>query len=102
MTRVQTTVLSDASARPLVLALVPAFADASGIEAADGQRLETLVAALVDFTLDRAYPQDDLGKIEVTLEADADRVRITIHDWGLPLTSAGGEVGSHSPQPPSS
>jgi serine/threonine-protein kinase RsbW len=90
---IQATVLSDASARPLVLALVPAFADASGIAADDARRLETIIAALLDFTLDHAYPDDDLGKIEVTLETDVDLVRVTVHDWGLPLTSAGGELG---------
>jgi anti-sigma regulatory factor (Ser/Thr protein kinase)/N-acetylglutamate synthase-like GNAT family acetyltransferase len=93
VSRIQVTVLSDASARPLVLALVPAFAEASGIDPDGAQRLETVVGALVDFTLDHAYPGDDLGKIEVTLEADADLVRVTVHDWGLPLTSAGGDVG---------
>lgn len=93
VSRVQATVLSDASARPLLLALVPAFADASGIAADDAQRLETVVAALVDFTLEHAYPGDDFGEVELTLEADVDLVRVTVHDWGLPLTSAGGEAG---------
>jgi N-acetylglutamate synthase-like GNAT family acetyltransferase/anti-sigma regulatory factor (Ser/Thr protein kinase) len=93
VSRVKATVLSDASARPLVLALLPAFADASGIPAEDGRRLETVVAGLVSFTLDNAYPDDDLGEIEVTLEADADVVHVTVHDWGVPLTSAGGDFG---------
>ena len=89
----QITVLSDASARPLVLALVPPFADAAGIAADDAQRLETVVGAIVSFTIHHAYPEDDRGRIEVTLEADGDLVRVTVHDWGLPLTSAGGDVG---------
>ena len=29
----------------------------------------------------------------MTLEADADVVHVTVHDWGLPLTSAGGDFG---------
>jgi GNAT superfamily N-acetyltransferase/anti-sigma regulatory factor (Ser/Thr protein kinase) len=88
---VKATVLSDASAEPLVLALLSAFATAIGIPAEDARRLDAVVAGLVSFTLDNAYPDDDLGAIEVTLEADADLVHVTVHDWGRPLTSAGGE-----------
>jgi N-acetylglutamate synthase-like GNAT family acetyltransferase len=90
---VKAIVPSDASAEPLVRALVPAFAAASGIPAVDAERLAALVAGLVAFTLDNAYPDDDLGEIEVTLEADTDLVHVTVHDWGLPLTSAGGDFG---------
>ena len=63
------TVLSDASAPSLVLALLPAFAAAAGIPAEDERRLGAVVERLVSFTLDNAYPDDDLGEIEVTLEA---------------------------------
>jgi N-acetylglutamate synthase-like GNAT family acetyltransferase/anti-sigma regulatory factor (Ser/Thr protein kinase) len=90
---VKATVLSDASAEPLVLALLSAFATAIGIPAEDARRLDAVVAGLVSFTLDNAYPDDDLGAIEVTLEADADLVHVTVHDWGRPLTSAGGDFG---------
>ena len=93
MSRVKATVLSDASAEPLVLALLPAFAAATGIPAQDARRLDRIVAGLVSFTLDNAYPDDALGEIEVTLEGDADLVHVTVHDWGLPLTSAGGDFG---------
>ena len=93
MSRVKVTVLSDASAAPLVLAVLPAFAAAAGISAEDARRLGTVVERLVRFTLDNAYPDDDFGEIEVTLEADADLVHVTVHDWGLPLTSAGGDFG---------
>jgi len=93
VSRVKATVLSDVNAKPLVLALLPAFAAATGIPAEDAWRLDTVVAGLVSFTLDNAYPDDDLGEIEVTLEADADLVHVTVHDWGLPLMSAGGELG---------
>jgi anti-sigma regulatory factor (Ser/Thr protein kinase)/N-acetylglutamate synthase-like GNAT family acetyltransferase len=93
VTRVKVNVLSDASARSLVQALVSAFAAAGGIPADDTRRLETVVAGLVEFTLDSAYPDDDLGEIHVTLEADADVVHVAVHDWGLPLTSAGGDFG---------
>jgi N-acetylglutamate synthase-like GNAT family acetyltransferase/anti-sigma regulatory factor (Ser/Thr protein kinase) len=93
VTRVKVTVLSDASARSLVQALVSAFAAASGIPADDERRLEKVVAGLVDFTLDQTYPEDDLGEIQVKLEADTDIVHVTVHDWGLPLLSAGGVFG---------
>ncbi len=74
-------------------ALVSAFAAAAGISADDARQLESVVLGLVGFTLDHAYPDDDLGEIHVTLEADADLVHVTVHDWGLPLTSAGGDFG---------
>jgi N-acetylglutamate synthase-like GNAT family acetyltransferase/anti-sigma regulatory factor (Ser/Thr protein kinase) len=75
------------------VALLHAFAAAAEIPAEDARRLDTVVAGLVSFTVDNAYPDDDLGEIEVTLEADADLVHVTVHDWGLPLTSAGGDFG---------
>ena len=87
------TVLSDASAPSLVLALVPAFAVAADIPAEDARRMGTVVARLVSFILDNAYPDDDLGEIEVTLDADDGVVHVAVHDWGLPLTSAGGDFG---------
>jgi anti-sigma regulatory factor (Ser/Thr protein kinase)/N-acetylglutamate synthase-like GNAT family acetyltransferase len=91
---VKVTVLSDASAPSLVLALIPAFADALEIPADDTRRLSAVVEQLVTFTLDHAYPDDDLGEIDVTLEAGDGSVHVGVHDWGLPLTSAGGEYGS--------
>jgi anti-sigma regulatory factor (Ser/Thr protein kinase)/N-acetylglutamate synthase-like GNAT family acetyltransferase len=93
VSRVKGTVLSDANAEPLVLALLHAFAAAAEIPAEDARRLDAVVAGLVSFAVDNAYPDDDLGEIEVTLEADADVVHVTVHDWGLPLTSAGGDFG---------
>jgi len=93
VSRVKVTVLSDASAPSLVLALLPAFAVAVGIPAEDERRLGTVVERLVSFTLDNAYPDDDLGEIEVTLEAGDGFVHVAVHDWGLPLTSAGGDFG---------
>ncbi len=93
MSRVKVTVLSDASAPSLVLALLPAFASAAGIPAGDARGLSTVVEGLVGFTLDNAYPDDDLGEIEVTIEAGDGLVHVAVHDWGLPLTSAGDDFG---------
>jgi GNAT superfamily N-acetyltransferase len=94
VSRVKVTVLSDGSAPSLVLALLPAFAAAAGIVADDARRLGRVVERLVSFTLDNAYPDDDLGEIEVALEAGDGFVHVAVHDWGLPLTSAGGDFGS--------
>jgi N-acetylglutamate synthase-like GNAT family acetyltransferase/anti-sigma regulatory factor (Ser/Thr protein kinase) len=93
MSRVKVTVLSDASAPSLVLALLPAFAAAVGVPAEDERRLGAVVERLLSFTLDNAYPDDDLGEIDVTLESGDGSVLVTVHDWGLPLTSAGGGFG---------
>jgi N-acetylglutamate synthase-like GNAT family acetyltransferase/anti-sigma regulatory factor (Ser/Thr protein kinase) len=93
VSRVKVTVLSDASAPSLLLALLPAFAAGVGIPAEDERRLGAVVEQLVSFTLDNAYPDDDLGEIEVTLESGEGSVQVTVHDWGLPLTSAGGDFG---------
>ena len=81
--------LSDASGLSVVSALLPAFAAAVGIPAEDARRLGTVVERLVRFTLDNAYPDDDLGEIEVTVEAGDGIVYVGVHDWGRPLTSAG-------------
>jgi N-acetylglutamate synthase-like GNAT family acetyltransferase/anti-sigma regulatory factor (Ser/Thr protein kinase) len=94
VSRVKVTVLSDASAPSLVLALIPAFAAAVGIAAEDERRLGAVVEQLVSFTIANAYPDDDFGEIEVTLEVGDGSVQVAVHDWGLPLTSAGGEFGS--------
>jgi N-acetylglutamate synthase-like GNAT family acetyltransferase/anti-sigma regulatory factor (Ser/Thr protein kinase) len=93
VSRVKATVLSDASAEPVVFALLSAFVAATGIPTEDARRLDAVVAGLVGFALENAYPDDDVGEIDVTLEAEADLVHITVHDWGLPLTSAGGDFG---------
>jgi N-acetylglutamate synthase-like GNAT family acetyltransferase/anti-sigma regulatory factor (Ser/Thr protein kinase) len=93
VSRVKVTVLSDASAPSLVLALLPAFAAACRMPAEDERRLGAVVEQLVSFTLDNAYPDDDLGEIEVTLESGGGSVQVVVHDWGLPLTSAGGDYG---------
>jgi N-acetylglutamate synthase-like GNAT family acetyltransferase len=93
MARVKVTVLSDAGAPRLLLAFVPAFVEAAGIPAKDGARVRDVVEGLVRFTLEHAYPDDDLGEIEVTVEAAEGLVHVDVHDWGLPLTSAGGDLG---------
>jgi N-acetylglutamate synthase-like GNAT family acetyltransferase len=73
--------------------MVPAFADACGIAAEDEQRLGAVLEQLVRFTVDYAFPEDDLGEIDVTLEAADGSIQIVVHDWGRPLMSAGGMFG---------
>ena len=85
--------LSDDSATALVLAVLPAFGAAAGIDEEDARRLRTIVEGLLDFTLENAYPDDDAGEIELTLELGEGLVHVAVHDWGLPLTSAGGDFG---------
>jgi anti-sigma regulatory factor (Ser/Thr protein kinase) len=86
-------VLSDENAPALVGSLLPAFGAACGLTPEEERRLAAVVEGLVEFARDHAYPDDDLGEIEVTLEADEGLVRVLVHDWGLPLTSAGGDLG---------
>ena len=93
MSRVKVSVVSDASAPALVLALIPAFAAAVGIPAEDERRLGRVVERLVSFTLDNAYPDNDLGEMDIALEAGEGSVHVAVHDWGLPLASAGGDFG---------
>jgi N-acetylglutamate synthase-like GNAT family acetyltransferase/anti-sigma regulatory factor (Ser/Thr protein kinase) len=93
VSRVKVTVLSDASAPSLMEAVVAAFAASAGILGDDAQRLNAVVESLFGFTLDNAYPDDDLGEIEVTFEVGDGVVQVAVHDWGLPLTSAGGDFG---------
>jgi anti-sigma regulatory factor (Ser/Thr protein kinase)/N-acetylglutamate synthase-like GNAT family acetyltransferase len=90
---VTVSVLSDESATSFVLSLLPTFAADSGLTRDEEHRTGAVVEGLVRFALDNAYPDDDLGEIEVTLEADEGFVRVVVQDWGQPLTSAGGDLG---------
>jgi N-acetylglutamate synthase-like GNAT family acetyltransferase len=93
VSRVKVTVLSDSSAPTLVLSFLPAFTEAAGIPEEDAARVHCVVEGFVRFTLEHSYPDDDLGEIEVTVEAAEGCVYLDVHDWGLPLTSAGGDFG---------
>ena len=93
MSRVKVTVLSDASAPSLVLAVLPSFAAAAGVAAEDERKLAPVVEGLLAFALEHGYPGEELGEIEVTLEAGHDCVQVAVHDWGRPLMSRGGGFG---------
>jgi N-acetylglutamate synthase-like GNAT family acetyltransferase len=90
---VKVSVMSDASAPLLVLAVIPSFADAAGLPEEDARKLEALVEGLIGFTLDNAYRDGELGEVDVTLEAGEGVVHVTVHDWGHPLMSRGGAFG---------
>jgi GNAT superfamily N-acetyltransferase len=94
VSRAKITVLSDAAAASIVLAVVPPFAESAGMNAEDVRRLHSVLERLLDFTLRNAYPEDGLGEIEVTLEAGSAAIHVVVHDWGVPLTSAGGHFGA--------
>jgi len=98
MSHVKVSVRSDAGATALVGGVIRPFATAAGLSDADAGRLQAVVEALVRFTLEHAYPNDPWGEIEVTLEAGEGVTSIDVHDWGLPLTSAGGEAGPLPPE----
>ena len=74
--------LSDSSASALVLTLLPAFAAAAELRAEGARSLGEVVDRLVRFTRDSAYPGDDWGEIEVTLETGDGVVHVSVHDWG--------------------
>jgi N-acetylglutamate synthase-like GNAT family acetyltransferase len=93
MSHVKVAVRSDAGATALVAGVIPPFASAAGLSDSDARRLAAVVEALVSFTLHHAYPNDPWGEIEVTLEAGDGVTSIGVHDWGVPVTSAGGELG---------
>jgi GNAT superfamily N-acetyltransferase/anti-sigma regulatory factor (Ser/Thr protein kinase) len=90
---VKVSVMSDASAPSLVLAVVPSFSAAAGLPEDDARKLATVVEGLLSFALENAYPDEELGEIEVTLEAGEGFVQVTVHDWGHPLMSRGGSFG---------
>jgi N-acetylglutamate synthase-like GNAT family acetyltransferase len=98
MSHVKVAVRSDAGATALVAGVIPPFASAAGLSDTDRRRLGAVVEALVVFTLDHAYPNDPWGEIEVTLETGDGVTSVDVHDWGLPLISAGGELGPLPPQ----
>jgi len=85
--------MSDGSGASLVLAVIPSFSAAAGLPDEDARRLGEVVQGLLGFTLENAYPDEELGEVEVILEADEGLVQVTVHDWGHPLMSRGGAFG---------
>jgi GNAT superfamily N-acetyltransferase len=90
---VKVSVMSDGSGSSLVLAVIPSFSAAAGLPEEDARKLGAVVEGLLGFTLENAYPDEELGEVEVILEADEGLVQVTVHDWGHPLMSRGGPFG---------
>ena len=84
------TVSSDQRLLSLVSALGREFAGAAGLPDRERALLVGALDAAVRFVSERAYPGDPTGRIEITLEPAERGIRVSVHDWGRPLTSAEG------------
>jgi GNAT superfamily N-acetyltransferase/anti-sigma regulatory factor (Ser/Thr protein kinase) len=67
------------------------FADVVGLAEGEDERLVRALDQAVRFVCERAYPGDRAGTVQVTLEPVETGIRVAIHDWGRPLTSAEGQ-----------
>jgi anti-sigma regulatory factor (Ser/Thr protein kinase)/GNAT superfamily N-acetyltransferase len=83
-------VSTDERLLPVVRAFGREVASAVGLSDAEGGRLVGAVDEVMRFVRERAYPGDPTGTIEVTLEPAERGIRVAVHDWGRPLTSAEG------------
>ena len=77
----------------IVDAVAAAFATVQGIPDDDAQRLRQCVSRLTHWSLDRAYPGDESGELEVRLEAVLGGVHCQVADYGQPLAAFGGGLG---------
>jgi N-acetylglutamate synthase-like GNAT family acetyltransferase/anti-sigma regulatory factor (Ser/Thr protein kinase) len=96
--RVRISVPSVERSLDILAAVAERFAAATGIRDEDARALDDVVRDVVRFTLAHAYPADPTGEIEVSLDVAGDELRVDVHDWGLPLTAAGGELGPLPPE----
>lgn len=83
-------VSTDERLLPLVRAFGREVASAVGLSNAEGGRLVGAIDEVMRFVRERAYPGDPTGTIELTLEPAERGIRVAVHDWGRPLTSAEG------------
>ena len=96
--RVQLTVPSDERALPILGAVAGRFGDAIGLRHEEVHVLEGVVAKLARWLIVNAYPDDPSGEIETTFEAQERAVRVTLHDWGEPIQTFGGDTGRPVPE----
>jgi serine/threonine-protein kinase RsbW len=82
------TVSTDERLLPLVRAYGGQVSRAMGLSDEEASRLAEAVDEVVRFVRERAYPGDPAGTIEVALESAERGIRVAVHDWGRPLTSA--------------
>lgn len=85
--------VGDARLVPLAADHARGFAARLGLPAADSEALGRRVDEAVRFAFAHAYPDGAVGQLEVTLEAVQAGIRVTVHDWGRPMRSGGGELG---------
>ena len=84
------TVSSDQRLLSLVSACGREFAAAAELPDPESAQLVGALDEAVRFVSERAYPGDPTGRIDVTLEPAERGIRVSVHDWGRPLTSAEG------------
>lgn len=90
---VRLTISSDANAGAIVRALVGSFAETASAESSAIPPLSDAVCGVLGFVSGAVYP-DAPGELELTLELEKRAVRVQVHDWGRPLTAAGGDFGA--------
>lgn len=90
---VRLTISSDANAGAIVRALVGSFAETAGAQPSAIPPLSDAVCGVLGFVAGAVYP-DAPGELELTLELEKRAVRVQVHDWGRPLTAAGGDFGA--------
>ncbi len=88
------TVPSEGRSLALVEALCASFCEELEISAGETREIVAILAEVVRFTLANAYPDDVTGQIEVTLDLVDHAVQVGVHDWGRPLESGDGELGT--------
>jgi GNAT superfamily N-acetyltransferase len=91
---VRLVVPSEHASLSLVEGLAERWCTALEVPPDESTRIVRLVGDVVRYTLEHAYPGDPSGQIELTLDLVGTDVRVDVHDWGLPLASAGGELGA--------
>jgi len=91
--RVRLTVPSEPSALGPTGAMSEQFCRAAGASDEERAQISETTARLVEFVLERSYPDDPDKDIEVSYELLGNAVHVQVHDWGRPLASFGGTVG---------
>lgn len=88
--RVRVSVGSEQNELNLVYSLASSFSKARGLSDKVESQLLDLIGQLGGWIIDRAYRDDPTGELAFQLELAEGEVRVTIEDWGEPVTSFGG------------
>lgn len=91
--RVRVSIGSDTDELPLIAGAVRTFCGIRGLTGDQGETVSDLTLRLASWLIGRAYPDDPTGEIVVQLELGEGEVRVTIEDWGEPISSFGGGGG---------